>query len=74
MPKFDAYVAGRVGGTDWQAGTRWTRDLDEGAINDVERHWGLRFPADYRLFLRCLHATVQEREQVVRAQIPQRLD
>lgn len=54
---FEAYVVGRVGGLDWQVGTRWTRDLDERAIDGIERHWGLRFPADYRLFLRCLHAT-----------------
>lgn len=58
---FDAYVAGRVGGTDWQADTRWTRDLDEGAIDDVERRWGLPFPPDYRLFLQCLHATDRPR-------------
>lgn len=58
---FDAYVAGRVGGTDWQTGTRWTRDLDDNAIDAVEHSWGLRFPSDYRLFLRCLHATDRPR-------------
>ena len=58
---FDAYVAGRVGGTDWQTGTRWTRDLDDREIDAVERSWGLHFPSDYRLFLRCLHATDRPR-------------
>lgn len=59
---FEAYVAGRAGGLDWQAGTRWTRDLDERAIDDIERQWGLRFPSDYRLFLRFLHATDRPRK------------
>lgn len=58
---FDEYVAGRVSGRDWQAGTRWTCDLAERDIDEIERRWGLAFPADYRLFLRSLHATDRPR-------------
>lgn len=58
---FDDYVADGVGGADWQRGTRWTRDLTDGDIDDLERSWGLRFPPDYRLFLRHLHATDRPR-------------
>lgn len=58
---FDQYVAGRVGGHDWQAGTQWTCDLAERDIDEIERRWGLAFPADYRLFLRVLHATDRPR-------------
>lgn len=58
---FDQYVAGRVGGHDWQAGTRWTCDLADRDIDEIERRWGLAFPADYRLFLRSLHATDRPR-------------
>lgn len=58
---FDQYVAGRVGGHDWQAGTRWTCDLVARDIDELERRWGVAFPADYCLFLRNLHATDRPR-------------
>lgn len=44
-------------GPQWQAGTRWLRGLSETEIESIERAWSLRFPPDYRLFLRTLHAT-----------------
>lgn len=44
-------------GADWQTGTRWVGGLSDGQINGIERRWGCRFPPDYRLFLRTLHAT-----------------
>lgn len=49
------YIADGVGGDDWQQGTRWTDGLNDDQIAEVERRWGLRFPPDFRLFLRRLH-------------------
>jgi hypothetical protein len=46
-----------VGGTSWRRGTRWTGGLSDAEVDEVERRHGVRFPADYRLFLRVLHAT-----------------
>jgi len=51
----EAYERSGAGGYDWQPGTRWLGGLDEPAIAAAERHWGLRFPPEYRLFLRTLH-------------------
>lgn len=45
-----------VGGADWQRGTKWLGGLDDASIGAAEKRFGLRFPADYRLFLRRLHA------------------
>jgi len=53
---FEDYVAAGVGGSDWQRGTRWMGGLSEEQIEQIERRWSLRFPPDYRLFLRVLHA------------------
>ena len=53
---FEDYVAAGVGGSDWQRGTRWMGGLSEEQIEQIERQWSLRFPPDYRLFLRVLHA------------------
>jgi hypothetical protein len=52
---FEDYVAAGVGGSDWQRGTRWAGGLSEKQIEQIERHWSLRFPPDYRLFLQVLH-------------------
>jgi hypothetical protein len=52
---FEDYVAAGVGGSDWQRGTRWAGGLSEEQIEQIERRWSLRFPPDYRLFLRVLH-------------------
>ena len=46
-----------VGGTSWRNGTHWTGGLSEVEVDEAERRYGLDFPADYRLFLRTLHAT-----------------
>lgn len=35
---------------------RWLPGLSEADIDDIERRWAIRFPPDYRLFLRLLHA------------------
>src|SRR6185295_3937271 len=40
----------------WFRGAAWQEGLEEEQIQDIEGRWGLRFPADYRLFLRILHA------------------
>jgi hypothetical protein len=50
------YVRRGVGGSDWQRDTRWLNGLSDDEIDGVERSWSLRFPPDYRLFLRCLHS------------------
>jgi hypothetical protein len=50
------YVRRGVGGSDWQQGTRWLNGLSDDEIDGVERRWSLRFPPDYRLFLRRLHS------------------
>jgi hypothetical protein len=44
-------------GAVWRRGTHWTCDLDDAAIDAVERREGLRFTDQHRLFLRALHAT-----------------
>jgi Tetratricopeptide repeat len=54
---FAEYVASRVGGSDFQRGTRWVGGLTPAEIEAVEDREGLRFPPDYRLFLERLHAT-----------------
>jgi hypothetical protein len=51
------FSTARVGGHDWQRGTRWLDGLTDAEIDDVERRWSVRFPPDYRLFLRHLHTT-----------------
>ena len=52
---FEDYVAGGVGGVDWQRNTRWLEGLSEPEIDRIEHQWAIRFPPDYRLFLRHLH-------------------
>ncbi len=49
------FMAGRVGGLDWQGGIRWSTGPSDAEINQVESWWAVRFPPDYRLFLRHLH-------------------
>lgn len=42
---------------DFRPGTRWTCDLSDAQVDALEHTWNLRFPPDYRLLLRTLHAT-----------------
>jgi hypothetical protein len=49
-------VAARVGGSDWQQGTRWLGGLDEQEIVNIEQRYQVHFPPDYRLFLQTLHS------------------
>jgi hypothetical protein len=56
------FMAARLAGRDWQGGTRWLNGLTDDQIDDVERQWSVRFPPDYRLFLRRLHSV--DRPQV----------
>jgi hypothetical protein len=51
------FAAAGVWGRDWKPGTHWLPGLPDAAIDAVERQWSVRFPPDYRLFLRHLHAT-----------------
>jgi len=53
---FEEFVAGGSGGSDWQRGTRWLGGLSEQEIAVIEQRYDVRFPADYRLFLRVLHS------------------
>lgn len=53
---FEDYVRAGIGGADWQRGTRWLSGLADARIDEVERRWSVRFPPDYRLFLRRLHS------------------
>jgi hypothetical protein len=53
---FEEFVASRVGGRDWQQGTRWLGGLSEQEIATIEQQYHLRFPPDYRLFLQVLHS------------------
>lgn len=53
---FDQYVAARVGGLDWQPGTRWLGGLSEAQVEQAERRWSVRFPPDFRRFLTRLHS------------------
>jgi hypothetical protein len=55
----EEFVASRVGGSDWQQGTRWLGGLSEQEIATIEQHYQLRFPPDYRLFLQVLHSVDQ---------------
>ncbi|HLZ58999.1 MAG TPA: SMI1/KNR4 family protein [Ktedonosporobacter sp.] len=56
MRTFEEYVAGGIGGRDWQHGTRWLNGLSEQEIASIEQHYQMRFPPDYRLFLQLLHS------------------
>jgi hypothetical protein len=53
---FEEFVVSRVGGHDWQQGTRWLGGLSEQEIVTIEQHYQVRFPPDYRLFLQVLHS------------------
>ena len=53
---FEEFVASRVGGSDWQQGTCWLNGLNEQEITAIEQRYHLRFPPDYRLFLKTLHS------------------
>jgi hypothetical protein len=55
------YVEWGVGGRTWQHGTKWLDGLSDGQIDAVEAQWELRFPPDYRLFLRQLHTVDKPR-------------
>lgn len=53
---FEYYRVSGVGGDHWQSDTRWS-PLSNAEISMAEEKWGLRFPDDYRTFLRELGAT-----------------
>jgi hypothetical protein len=56
MPTLGDFERRGVGGSAWQPYTRWLSGLTDPQIDAAETQWGLRFPNDYRLFLRMLHA------------------
>ncbi|HEX6541958.1 MAG TPA: hypothetical protein VF040_09410 [Ktedonobacterales bacterium] len=56
VPTLERFEERRVFGCDWQPGTRWLGGLAEEQMAAVEHNWALRFPPDYRLFLKHLHA------------------
>lgn len=55
-PSLECFEERGIYGCDWQPGTRWLGGLAEEQLAAVERAWALRFPPDYRLFLKLLHA------------------
>lgn len=55
-PTLERFEELRFFGCDWQPGTRWLGGLAEEQVAAVEHDWALRFPPDYRLFLKHLHA------------------
>jgi hypothetical protein len=50
----------RIGGLDYQRGTRWRGGLTAEQVRTTEQRFGLAFPPDYRLFLTTLHTTDPE--------------
>lgn len=56
QPSLEAFKRAGVGGCAWWPGTRWLGGLTDARIAAAERSHELRFPADYRTFLRNLHA------------------
>jgi len=55
-PTLERFEERRRFGCDWRPGTRWPGGLAAGRVAAVEREWALRFPPDYRLFLKRLHS------------------
>lgn len=55
-PTLQRFQERRRLGCEWQPGTRWLGGLEEEQLAAVEHAWAWRFPPDYRLFLRRLHA------------------
>ncbi len=49
---------------DWR-GARWLEPLADQEIEAIERQWHIRFPPDYRLFYKWLHATDRPRFEFV---------
>jgi hypothetical protein len=58
---FGSYVESGVGGAGFQQGTRWLDGLPDDVIDQVEEEWSVRFPPDYRLFLKKLHSVDRPR-------------
>jgi hypothetical protein len=56
----DCAAAG-VGGCDWRCDTHWLGGLSDQQIARIEWQWKVRFPPDYRLFLRVLHSVDRPR-------------
>ena len=54
-PTLERFEERKAFGCDWQPGTRWPGGLAEEHVAAVEQDWALRFPPDYRLFLKHLH-------------------
>lgn len=49
---FEEFMASRVGGSDWQQGTRWLGGLSEQEIATIEQRYHLRFPLIIASFFR----------------------
>jgi len=55
-PTLRSFKREGVGGKAWRPRTRWLDGLTDAQIDAIEDRYGLRFPGDYRMFLRKLHA------------------
>lgn len=51
---FEQFLAQDSMSCIWHKGTKWLGLSDE-EIDSIEKQWSLRFPPDYRLFLKILH-------------------
>jgi hypothetical protein len=58
-PSLEDFRRARYIGSGWKLGTKWLGGFSEAEINSFEQTWDLRFPPDYRLFLRLLGAPDQ---------------
>ncbi len=59
LPGFDLEFLGWFRERTERAGARWLPGLPDAFIGAIEQQWAVRFPSDYRLFLRHLHAPVR---------------
>ncbi|GCE22748.1 SMI1/KNR4 family protein [Dictyobacter kobayashii] len=51
---FEQFLAQDTMSCIWHKGTTWL-GLSDGEIDSIEKQWSVRFPPDYRLFLKILH-------------------
>ncbi len=53
----DSLTGERIEPHPWQKGTKWLNGASESDILKMESIWGVKFPDDYRLFLKTLFTT-----------------
>jgi hypothetical protein len=58
----DPLTGNMVPPTGWREGTKWKAGASDADIARMEAQWNIKFPADYKLFLRTLWTTTLPRE------------